>query len=266
MSRASQPASGSQRMPGTQVGKNSPVGVQQQPVDAPQQGPATRRSQTKWGELPPDGATAARFCKAFGFTLGDVPGDGWCAGAALVASYWNSLLVQATERRDMVQDWEKLELVPSVDKPQFDQIVECYLRDMMALLVERALFLESSVRDVGCSLMQEPPKGYRLFVPRESHRGVVPDCLLRSLPDGGLPMYAPAPAHNLNTRRTRAHALARPCTSLRTPLHALARPRLARMSSPRTHASSSPTPPPPPRLLLASSSPVLPLFSALTTS
>ena len=125
-------ASGSQRMPGTQGGKNSAVWVQQQPVDTMQQGPGTRRSQMKWGELPPDGATAARFCKAFGFTMGDVPGDGWCAGAALVASYWNSLLWQATERRNMVSDWDQLQLVP-FEKPAFDQIVECYLRDMIVI-------------------------------------------------------------------------------------------------------------------------------------
>ena len=113
MPRASQPASGSQRTRGTQEGKKSLTEDDQQLVDAPHQGPATRRSQKKWGELPPDGRrnTGARFCKAFGFTMGDVPADGWCAGAALVASYWNSLLVQVTERRDMVADWEELELV-----------------------------------------------------------------------------------------------------------------------------------------------------------
>ena len=251
MPRASQPASGSQSMPVLQAGKNSLPQVVHPQVDAPQQGPATRRSQTKWGELPPDGATAARFCKAFGFTMGDVPGDGWCAGAALVASYWNSLLVQATERRDMVADWDKLELVPS-EKPPFDRIVECYLRDMMVLLVERALFLESCARDAGLSLMQETPAGYQPFVrPPPSHRGTLPACLEddgRHIPDGCLPMYAPAPSHNLNTRRTPPlHALARPCARPCTPS-----PRLARMSSPRTHASSSPTPPP--RLLLPPSS------------
>ena len=101
-------------------------------LDAPHQGPATRRSQTKWGELPPGGATGARFCKAFGFRMGDVPGDGWCAGAGLVASYWNSLLWQATERRNMVSDWDQLQLVP-FEKPAFDQIVECYLRDMIVI-------------------------------------------------------------------------------------------------------------------------------------
>ena len=147
-------------------------------LDAPHQGPATRRSQTKWGELPPDGATAARFCKAFGFTMGDVPGDGWCAGAALVASYWNSLLVQVTERRNMVADWEELELVRSDDKPLFDRMVEGYLRDMMALLVERALHLESCARDTGCSLMQETPSGYQPFVRTPpSLRGTLPACL-----------------------------------------------------------------------------------------
>ena len=87
----------------------------------------------------------------------------------------------------MVQDWEKLELVPC-DKPLCDQIVECYLRDMMTLLVERALFLESSVRAIGCSLMQETPSGYQPFMARQSHQGVVPDCLIRAFPDEGLPM------------------------------------------------------------------------------
>ena len=91
-------------MAGTQEGKKSLSEDEQQPVDAAQQGLATRRSQLKWGELPPDGATGARFCKAFGFKMGDVPADGWCAGAALVASYWNSLLVQATERCNIL-DW-----------------------------------------------------------------------------------------------------------------------------------------------------------------
>ena len=163
MPRASQPATRSQRMAGTQEGKKSLSEDEQQPVDAAQQGLATRRSQLKWGELPPDGATAARFCKAFGFTMGDVPADGWCAGAALVACWWNSLLVQATERRNMVSDWDNLELVPS-RKPPSDQMVECYLRDMMTLLVERALFLESCARRIGCSLMQDPPDGYEWFV------------------------------------------------------------------------------------------------------
>ena len=79
MPRASQPASGLQRMPVPQVGKNSLPQVVDPQVDAPQQVDATRRSETKWGELPPDGATGERFCKAFGFTMGDVPGDGWCA-------------------------------------------------------------------------------------------------------------------------------------------------------------------------------------------
>ena len=130
--RVAEPASGSQRTRGTQEGKKSLTEDDQQLVDAPHQGPATRRSQTKWGELPPGGATGARFCKAFGFRMGDVPGDGWCAGAGLVASYWNSLLWQATERRNMVSDWDQLQLVP-FEKPAFDQIVECYLRDMIVI-------------------------------------------------------------------------------------------------------------------------------------
>ena len=71
--RASQPASGSQRTRGTQEGKKSLTEDDQQLVDAPHQGPATRRSQKKWGELPPGGATGAKFCKAFGFTMRDVP-------------------------------------------------------------------------------------------------------------------------------------------------------------------------------------------------
>jgi len=175
----------------TQEGKNSVSEDEQPQVDAAQQGPATRRSQTKWGELPPDGATAARFCKAFGFTMGDVPADGWCAGAGLVASYWNSLLVEATERRNMVSDWDELELVSSLNKPLNDQIVECYLRDMMALLVERALFLESCARQIGCSLMQEPPPALNPFVCRpRSHAAEMPACL-DAIPDGGLPMYVP---------------------------------------------------------------------------
>ena len=190
MSRAPQPATRSHKARDTQEDNNSFSEDEQQPVDAAQQGPATRRSQKKWGELPPDGATAARFCKAFWFTMGDVPADGWCAGAALVASYWNSLLVQQTERRNMVSDWNKLELVPC-GKPPIDQLVECYLRDMMTLLVERALFLESCARSSGGSLMQEPPTGYGRFVctPR-SQQGLAPRCL-DAIPDGGLPMYVP---------------------------------------------------------------------------
>ena len=130
MSRAPQPATRSQKARDTQDDNNSLRDDERQPVDAAQQGPAMRRSQFKWGELPPDGATAARFCKAFWFTMGDVPADGWCAGAALVASYLNGLLVQQTERRNMVSDWNKLELVPTGEKPPIDQIVECYLRDI----------------------------------------------------------------------------------------------------------------------------------------
>ena len=61
-------------------------------------------------------------------------------------------------------------------------MVECYLRDMMTLLVERALFLESSARATDCSLMKEPPSGYNPFVWRESHLG---GFARFSEPDGG---------------------------------------------------------------------------------
>ena len=113
-------------------------------------------------------------------------------GASLVASYWSSLLVQASEWRDMVSDWDNLELVPC-EKPAFDQIVESYLRDMMTLLVSRALDLESSARSTGCSLMDERPPGYRPFVPCEKNKGVVPACL-RAIPGhmvAGVHVYNP---------------------------------------------------------------------------